>query len=278
LRFDEETGEVFDGGVCVSVIEYPDGVELSAVPRPQPVQTASVKESELQRYERELHEHGAAEANARAVERRRCRQQRSAEESVRRARTRVRRIVRAYGLRYMVTLTFPGDGVHDYDRALRLIQDFVHDHGTTVHHGDHYVAVPELHPAGHGWHWHVLVSRRFTKSELKALWCGWTAFLGRREMHPSGGAHYVRIDIKAWTSPSAASSYAAKYVGKSFGDSGHGKHRRRFLASRGAVVDAQKASADSLSEVLRVIESVPGAVVRRIEADQGRPALVWAAW
>lgn len=273
----QETGEVIDGDVTVSMIEYPDGVELSAVPRPGPRHTDPA-EAEMRRYEFELREHGPVEANSRAAERRESRASRSGEESVRRAKTRVRRVVRYFELCYMATLTFPGDGVHEYDRALRLLQDFVHDHGRTVHLGGHYVAVPELHPGGHGWHWHVLVSRRFTKAELSGLWNGWTSFLGRRGIEPTGGAQYVRVDVKAWGSAKAAAGYAAKYVGKSFEDGHLGKHRRRFLASHGAVVECQRASAETLSEVEAVVESVPQAFVKVIEAEGGRPSIVWACW
>lgn len=203
---------------------------------------------------------------------------RSNEESVRRAKTRVRRIVRYFGLRYMVTLTFPGVGVHEYDRALRLLQDFVHDHGQIVHLGGHYLSVPELHPGGHGWHWHVLVHRRFSKVELQALREGWTAFLGRRGMEPSGGAHWARVDVKAWGSAVRAATYAAKYVGKDLGVGRIGKNRRRFLASQGAVVESQRAWADSLDEVRAVAESVPGAYLTVTEAEDGRPPIVWACW
>jgi hypothetical protein len=275
---DLETGEIIDGPVSVSITQYPDGVELSAVPRQATRTGSSPAQAELRRYERDLMQCGPKEARRRAEERRDGKAERSSAESVRRARSRVRRIVRYFSLRIMVTLTFPGEGVHDYDRALRLLQDFVHDHGPTVHLGGHYVAVPELHPGGHGWHWHVLISRRFTKSELGELWVGWKAFLGRRGMEPTGGAEYVRVDVKAWGSAEAAAGYAAKYVGKSF-EQGHlDKHRRRFLASQGAVVESQRASAASLDEVETIAESVPGAFVKVIEAEGGRPKIVWACW
>ena len=168
--------------------------------------------------------------------------------------------------------------MHEYDHALRLVQDFIHDHASIVRFGGHYVAVPELHPGGHGWHWHVLVRRRFSQAELQALRDGWTAFLGRRGMEPSGGARYVRVDLKDWGSASRAAGYAAKYIGKSFENGNLGKNRRRFLASHGAVVGAQRASAESLAEVEAVAESVPGGFVKMVEGEEGRPPIVWACW
>ena len=276
---DSETGEVLSGNVAVSVIEYPDGVELSAVPLGRPSERGGSGElREWQLRQEEEWRYGGSEAESRATAREEAKAQHSQDESVRRAKTRVRRVVRFYSLRYMVTLTFPGEGVHDYNRALRYVQDFIHDHGEVLHLGGCYLSVPELHPGGHGWHWHVLVHRRFSKAELKTLWIEWTAFLGRRGMHPSGGAEYVRIDVKRWGSSASAARYAAKYVGKSLEGTGLGKNRRRFLASQGAVVEAEKAYADSLDEVQEVAESIPGGYVIKTESEEGRPPIVWASW
>ncbi len=277
---DPETGEIVSGPVSGSVIEYPDGGgEVSASAARQAGRAAGSGNAELRAYERDLREHGPGEARRLAEERRDKRQTRSAEEAVRRARSRVRRVVRYFGLTHMVTLTFPGAGVHDYNRALRLLQDFVHDHGTRLHLGGHYLAVPELHPGGHGWHWHVLVHRRFSNSELAALRHGWTDYLGRKDMGPSGGARFVRIDVKRWGSPSAAAGYAAKYVGKTFEGASIGKGRRRFLVSLGAEIEAKRFVAESVEEVAAVVrEEVPGAHVIEVPTEDGRPPIVWAGW
>jgi hypothetical protein len=275
---DLETGEIVEGNVGVSVYEYPDGVELTAVPRTPSRPKKDVAEREWLQYEQDVRAVGPEEAKRRADERQAARAERTSDESVRRAKTRVRRVVRYFGLRYMVTLTFPGEGVHDYNQGLRVLQDFIHDHGARLHLGGQYVAVPELHPRGHGWHWHVLVGRRFSRAELRALRVGWTAFLGRKGMHPSGGATWVRIDVKDWGTSANAGGYASKYVGKSFEAAELGKNRRRFLASHGAVVQSEKAWAESLSEVEAVCESVPGGQVVLTEREDGRPAIVWAVW
>jgi len=268
------------GPVRGSIIDYPDGSgELFAtVVRPGGRGTSS-EIGEWRLYHKEIREQGVPEADRRACERQDRRQERNREEAVRRARTRVRRVVRYYNLTYMVTLTFPGEGVHDYDQALRYLQDFVHDHGGLLRLGGHYIAVPELHPSGHGWHWHVLVCRRFTPSELAALRLGWTHFLGRRGMEPSGGARFVRIDVKAWGSACRAAGYASKYAAKTFEQASIGKGRRRFLSSQGAVVDKREFVAASVREVsLAVREEVPSAHVIEVEAEAGRPPIVWAGW
>ena len=266
--------------MCGSVIEYPDGGgELSAsVPRKGGPSRGS-DNGELRQYERELRELGTAEADRLAEQRGDRRRARSGEEAARRARGRVRKVVRFYALTYMVTLTFPDKGVHDYNHALRLLQDFVHDHGQCLHLGGHYIAVPELHPGGHGWHWHVLVWRRFSKVELEALRCGWTDYLGRKGMVPSGGANFVRIDVKRWGSAVAAAGYAAKYVGKTFESSGIGKGRRRFLVSLGAEIEARRFVAGSVEEVAETVRAaVPSAHVIEVPSEDGRPPIVWAGW
>ncbi|MEI7814973.1 MAG: hypothetical protein WCJ13_09290, partial [Coriobacteriia bacterium] len=278
VLFDEDTGEILDGPVSVSVYEYRDGVELTAVPRTGRHKGRSTSDTELRQYENDLRDFGPEEAKQRAEERRAGRVGRSSEESVRRGKGRVRRLVRYYGLTLMVTLTFPGVGVHDYNESLRLVQNFIHDHGELLHLGGHYVAVPELHPSGHGWHWHVLVRRRFTRNELRAVREGWTAYLGRRGMHPSGGAKSVRVNLKDWQTGAVAAGYASKYVGKTFEQAHLGKNRRRFLASQGAVVEAMRATAESLEQVQEIARSVPGGAVKWVEGEGGRPPMVWAGW
>ena len=148
-----DTGEVLGGLVQGSVIDYPDGGgELSASNALRRKGQGSLSGlSEWRQYQHEVRDLGRAEADQRAEERRQARSARCFAESVRRARSRVRRILRYYDLTYMVTLTFPGGGVHEYDRALHFLQDFVHDHGELVRLDGKYVAVPELHPGGHGW-------------------------------------------------------------------------------------------------------------------------------
>lgn len=180
----------------------------------------------------------------------------------------------------MVTLTFPAAGVHDYDEALRYVQNFMHDHGHLVRRKGEYVAVPELHPNGHRWHWHVLVSKRFTKAELKALREGWTKYLERKGLTPSGGAHYVRVNLKEFKSPVHASAYAVKYIGKSFGRLDNMKYRKRYLASKGIKIETIEGKANDLAEVLEFAKYIDGAYVYESSDNsewQG-PPLVWVNW
>lgn len=127
-----------------------------------------------------------------------------------RAKGQVRRAVRSSGLRYMLTLTWPGAGCQDFSESMRHVREFLGKHAARL--GlRHYVAVPELHPSGHGWHWHVLVRQRIQVDAVRECW---RLHLGRRGWAPSGGARWVRIDAKDWGSTRAALRYATKYVTK----------------------------------------------------------------
>ena len=277
---DPRTGEELEAPFRAGVIAYPDGGgEAYAVktthPRPRSKIAAGIQWLEEQD---EIARLGPEEAARLGTSRARARAARSADESARRARSKVRRLVRTYQLSYMVTLTFPGDGVREYDRALRLLQDFLHDHGNIVHRGGFWLGVPELHPGGHGWHWHVLVPSRFSRNELAALWDGWTAYLGRRGMQPSGGARRVRIDVKSWGTACHAARYAAKYVGKTFEKGGVGRNRRRFLSAQGGRVDTMRCGIGSLNTLVDVLSPYESVHVIRSDDTNGGPPIAWAGW
>jgi len=134
-------------------------------------------------------------------------------EHARRAACMLRRRVRNAGLTKMWTLTFPGRGIHDYEVAARLFSRWMNDYGNRLFHG-YYVAVPELHPLGHGWHWHVVTKPYIPVDKVRR---SWTRFLARRGMRPSGGAKFVRVHVKRFGSSRRAASYVAKYITKTVG-------------------------------------------------------------
>jgi len=278
---DQETGEINKPPITVNSYTFPDGGgEITAVKSGKPKNNKIVNSDEWNQYIQDRREFGPEKATELAHERQVARQERSKTEAARRAKTKVRRICRTHQLKYMVTLTFPGDGVHDYDRALRLVQDFIHDHGNLLGRGGIWLATPELHPSGHGWHWHVLVAKRFTKSELESLRVGWTQYLRRHSMEPSGGARFVRIDVKQWGNASQAAGYAAKYVGKTFEDGQLGKYRKRYLVSRGVNIECNKGGANTLAEVEKVLDQIEGIHVYKSSDDSDRdgPPMVWGSW
>lgn|GEM_PF-3316938 len=278
---DTQTGEIGKAPVSVGCIQYPDGGgEFYGVVTGRGGRTGVGGANEFRQRLSEERKFGLVRADELAGERSVERAARSEAECARRARCRVRRLCRQYGLDHMVTLTFPGAGVRAYDSALRLLQDFIHDHGAVLHLEGAWLAVPELHPGGHGWHWHVLVSRRFSKIELVVLRTAWTECLRRRGMAPSGGAEFARIDVKRWADAARAAAYAAKYAGKSFDGDDRQKGRKRYLIPRGLDVPVERGGALSLDEVREAIKQVDAAYTFESSADAGwtGPPLVWSTW
>lgn len=180
----------------------------------------------------------------------------------------------------MVTLTFPGEGIHDYDTALKCMQRFINDHGQYLHLSGVYVAVPELHPNGHGWHWHVLVQRIFIKEELNNLRWQWTLFLERKVIYLSGDAKFARINVKAFIDVASGAAYASKYIRKSFDGDQRQINRKRYLASKRAKVPIKKGKAWNMEEIKEYLLLFDDAFLfesSRTEDWLG-PNVLWASW
>ncbi|MDZ4655876.1 MAG: hypothetical protein U1F44_08380 [Coriobacteriia bacterium] len=126
----------------------------------------------------------------------------------------------------------------------------------------------------------MLVPHRFTKEELSTLRVGWTEYLRRHGMVPSGGATFVRIDVKRWPDAARAASYAAKYAGKSFDGDDRQKGRKRYLIPRGLDVPVQRGGALNLDEVREAIGQIGATVVFESseDAEWRGPAMVWSSW
>lgn len=152
-------------------------------------------------------------------------------ERCRRAACMLRRRARNAGLVKMWTLTFPGEGIHDYDVAASLFSRWMNDYGNQLFHG-YYVAVPELHPGGHGWHWHVLTKKYISVEEVRK---SWTKFLANRGYTPTGGAKFVRVHVLRLGSSRRAAQYIAKYITKSIGK-GIPKGRKRYRYGENTIV------------------------------------------
>jgi len=126
----------------------------------------------------------------------------------------------------MWTFTFPGGGQSDYAASYRLLSGWMNRRGGRYFAGA-YVAVPELHPGGHGWHWHVLVNRRAKFAHVQLSWSAWLARAGAGRVN--GGL--VRLHVKDWGSSASAAAYASKYVSKSAEAIALGRHR--YLLGQG---------------------------------------------
>ncbi len=201
-----------------------------------------------------------------------------------RARSRVRRLSRHGGYRWMWTLTFP-IAVHDRIEAGRLFAEFMEGRN---HHrpgggarlfGGAYIALPELHKT-HGWHWHVLTNRRVGVEELRVAW---TVFLRTRRLLSVRSA-WARIHVKAFDESRSASAYASKYVTKAVeGGELDGRHRYRV----GDQVEAPcpsyglEAGGDVWEVALRVGQESAGALwttARIFKVECAGPPCVWVGW
>ena len=128
--------------------------------------------------------------------------ERSRREAARRASAKVRRLVVEHDLTRMWSLTC--DGEHATDEWLRIrelvrrLAERLREEGVT-----RWVAVPELHPGGHGWHVHLLVGRWLPKALVRRCWP--YGFVDGRKFRAKGGGR---------AGARAAAGYAAKYTAK----------------------------------------------------------------
>lgn len=147
----------------------------------------------------------------------------------------VRRTALASDMCDMYTLTFPAAGVHDYQLSYELVAGYIRDTSAGAFiRGRGYIAVPEPHPGGHGWHWHILMpGGRCPRRMLKTLRDGWTAYLWEHHRPAGWNGGNVR---STWTHKDTsleAANYAAKYITKTFLEGCVARGRHRYLVSKG---------------------------------------------
>ncbi len=132
---------------------------------------------------------------------------RARQEAERRARTKTRRYCTANKLFRMSTLTYRGDGQHDYRQMCEDVRRFMVRLRNTQWRGKAfpYLWVAELHPGGHGWHVHLLLPRYVLKERLAEIW-------GHGFVDP------IKISTKGNEAAACrvAASYVAKYVSKAY--------------------------------------------------------------
>ena len=140
------------------------------------------------------------------------------EESVRRAKTKVRRLARSMGLDRMLTFTTReavnsrDDLVEDWDRFRRELM--------RENPGFRYVAVVEPHPSNPG-HFHIHVGVRGFH-DVNVLRRCWHKVL-RRRIKCEGSPGNVQVEKKRSGDPERLAKYLAKYLGKSMLDSEQGR-------------------------------------------------------
>ena len=144
---------------------------------------------------------------------------RAAQEAARRARAVIRRYCTHNRLSRLVTLTWRGEGCHDYDEMVRAVHAFVEALAYRLQRPIPYLWVPELHKTGHGYHVHVAIGQYIAKDVLAECWAH--GFVDVRLLRGPSGQH-----LKGEKAARRAAGYLAKYIGKSTeGTVPKGRHR-----------------------------------------------------
>jgi hypothetical protein len=158
------------------------------------------------------------------------------QEGGKRAARKVRQVCRANGMQDILALTWPGEGVHEYDRAYDALAGFIRDTKAGKFLRERgYLAVPELHPGGHGFHWHVAVKGgKCPRRMLEAIKREWAAYIWKH-CRPGGwnGTGKVRCHWKHYDTAQECAGYGAKYLTKTFVEGHVAPGRQRYLRSDG---------------------------------------------
>lgn len=150
--------------------------------------------------------------------------------SVRRSRSEIRRMCRQFKLCRMWTLTYAGEGCHDRTQLVRHLETFAREMKARWPEVV-WLAVPELHPGGHGWHVHVAVSEFIHWRAFNAAWPH-----GQTESPrgPDGKRLAGKIDA------SVTASYLGKYVAKSLGEGRTHLGQHRYFRPKGVEVEVDE--------------------------------------
>ncbi len=170
---------------------------------------------------------------------------RAAAEAARRARAIVRRTAGEHKLDRLWTLTFRSacrercDAVKEYQTFMKRLQRKV---GAVK-----AIAVPELHPGGHGWHVHIAIDRFLPKLTVATAWGH--GFVDARRLKAQGGR------------PAAtAGRYIAKYLTKDAWADPAQRGTQRYLKSAGLVLVPYRARAMYPADLLAVVDRMKGPV------------------
>jgi hypothetical protein len=109
--------------------------------------------------------------------------------------------------------------------------------------GIRWLAVLELHPGGHGWHVHMVVSRYVPKAIVRAIW------------------HHGHIDVRLIAGPGVkdslsaarkAASYVAKYIAKDVGATPRERGEHRYYRSESMPITVIEAEGEFVTLVTQV--------------------------
>lgn len=141
--------------------------------------------------------------------------------SVRRARSRLRRLILSSQADHLLTLTYR-DNVTDFDQACNDLNKFVRIVKTKLP-GWIYIAVAEQQKRG-AWHWHMAVCGRQDVNLLRETWRH-VVGEGNIDVNPPKGTGKNRLF--------ALVKYLGKYLSKGFKEGNRELNARRFRSSLG---------------------------------------------
>lgn len=149
------------------------------------------------------------------------------ERSVRRARSRMRKVILATNANHLLTLTYRKNML-DFNQSYADLTKFIRLVRTEIPNWI-YIAVAEKQKRG-AWHWHLAVSGRQDVNLLRRAWLK-TVKDGNIDVNaPKGNTKRRQL---------ALVSYLSKYMAKTFNDDENELYARRYRVSRGIHIPSE---------------------------------------
>jgi hypothetical protein len=120
-------------------------------------------------------------------------------------------------------MTYPGAGLHDWDRLQADIAAF-RRRVRAEYPGVRLLTAPELHKTGHGWHVHVAVDRFIPQARLADLWGHGYVWIDRHGDSPKAGREAGKV----------IGRYLAKYLSKSMDNDARPRGGHAYEVSQGS--------------------------------------------
>lgn len=177
--------------------------------------------------------------------------------SVRRARSRMRKVILATNANHLLTLTYRKN-MMDFDQSYKDLTKFIRLVRKECPNWI-YIAVAEKQKRG-AWHWHLAVSGRQDVNRLRRAWLK-TVKDGNIDVNaPRCKGKYRQL---------ALVSYLSKYMSKTFENDDNGLYARRYRVSRGIHIP---------SETITLPEYEVNAVQYAIDTLQNKIGSVGHVW
>lgn len=147
--------------------------------------------------------------------------------SVRRAKSRMRKLILSTNADHLLTLTYR-QNMTDFDQACNDLTKFIRYVRKDIPHWI-YIAVAEKQKRG-AWHWHLAVKGRQDIPRLRQAWLK-TVKDGNIDVNPpKGNAQNRQLMLVR---------YLSKYLAKTFAENNHGLNAKRYRVSRGIQVPSR---------------------------------------